>query len=412
MNKKNKNVSIILVIFMKGSDFINNKRAKLFYLGIFFFILMTISGVYAVITPGVSGALSTSAVDIEVKNYTLNDNNEEIEYDNNNTIIPGNEMTFIPKIFNKGVNCYLRIKVNYINDNINFEDYVTNFSDKFKKYGDYYYYDGVFSSNDNIKVFDTIKIPNNAESLSTNKTLKIEVIAEAVQEDNFVPDYNMTENPWKGIVPTKNISNSANMNIDENAKVNIKYENNTENDISVPDSFLENTKRLLPGDNFVENIVINNNDKDNAKYYLKIDVNENDEDTKKLLSQINLEITNEKGELFKGKFFNNGKILIGALNINEKENLKFKISVPPELSNEYSNIVPDFSIRFLAEYDEKNGGGLNNDSNSNNAVPNIINIFKNPKTGDKIDIVLLIFLLSSIGLVITIILDYRERKKL
>ena len=166
---------------------------------------MTISGIYALTEQGVNGALSTSTVDLEIGTYILDDESNEIEYADDKEVLPGEEVQFIPKVFNKGTDCYLRIKIDYINDAINFEDYVSNFSTKFTQYGDYYYYDGTFNAQDIIELFDKIKIPDNAETLAVNRVLKIEIIAEAMQTNNFTPDYTL-EDPWKGIEPTEIIT--------------------------------------------------------------------------------------------------------------------------------------------------------------------------------------------------------------
>ena len=351
---------------------------------------MTISGIYALTEQGVNGALSTSTVDLEIGTYILDDESNEIEYADDKEVLPGEEVQFIPKVFNKGTACYLRIKIDYINDTINFEDYVSNFSTKFTQYGDYYYYDGTFNAQDIIELFDKIKIPDNAETLAVNRVLKIEIIAEAMQTNNFTPDYTL-EDPWKGIEPTENERNTYSIDVDDDSQLIIRYQDRTEEDIGVPNNFLERTRKLLPGDSFVEDIQINNKNKKNAKYYMKIDVDENDEETRKLLSQIDLIIRSGDEIIYQGKFFNEEKILLAMLNVGGSKNIQFEVSAPIELSNEYTNILPQFSITFLAEYEVEKSP-------------------LSPKTGDNITISLLTFLLSSIALVIIIILSARERK--
>lgn len=370
---------------------INKKQTILLVLGIIFFVVMTISGIYALTEQGVNGALSTSTVDVEVKTYTKQGENNEIEYADDKVVFPGDTVDFIPQIFNQGTDCYLRMKINYINDTINFEDYVTGFSTQFTKHGEYYYYDDTFNAKDTVKIFDKITIPAEAEDLAVNEKLRIEIVVEALQVKNFTPDYSL-EDPWKGVEPTQNVRNEYSVDIDDDSKLIIRYENGTENDVDVPNDFLERTRKLLPGDSFVEDIQINNKDKKNAKYYMRIDINENDEDTRKLLSQIDLIIRSGDEIIYKGKFLDVDKTLLASLDKGGKKNLQFEVSAPIELSNEYTNIVPKFSITFFAEFEAEK-------------IP------LNPKTGDNITISFLTFLLSSIGLVIIIILGARERKR-
>ena len=148
------------------------------------------------------------------------------------------------------------MNINYINNTINFEDYVTNLSAQFTKHGEYYYYNGTFNTNDVIKIFDSIRIPDNLESVAANEKIKIVIDIEALQIKNFSPDYTL-EDPWKGIEPTKNIKSAYDINVDD-SKLIIKYENETDEDIDVPNNFLENTKEILPGDSSTEIIQINN----------------------------------------------------------------------------------------------------------------------------------------------------------
>ena len=82
------------------------------------------------------------------------------------------------------MDCYLRIKVNYIDDETNFINYVTGFSEDFTKYGEYYYYNTILKSKDNVKIFDSITIPEDVSSRISDGKIKLEVIAEAIAEAN------------------------------------------------------------------------------------------------------------------------------------------------------------------------------------------------------------------------------------
>lgn len=72
----------------RGVIFIKKTENKLLILGIFFFIIMTISGIYALTEQGVNGALSTSAVDVEIETYILNSENKEVEYGDDKVVAP------------------------------------------------------------------------------------------------------------------------------------------------------------------------------------------------------------------------------------------------------------------------------------------------------------------------------------
>ena len=99
---------------------------------------MSISGIYALVNQTTNGAFTTGIVDINIQTYKLDNNNNEVEYDEENKkVMPGDVVSLIPKICNLGENCYLRIKVNYIDEDTDFRDYVEGFSTGFNRYGKY-----------------------------------------------------------------------------------------------------------------------------------------------------------------------------------------------------------------------------------------------------------------------------------
>lgn len=397
---------------MEGSDYIKDTKSKLVLVGIFFFILMNISGIYALTNQATNGSLSTGVVDIKIQTYKLNEENEEI-YSNDKKVNPGETISFIPKIENFGENCYVRVKIKYIDANIDFKNYITNFSNSLEKHGEYYYYNKVLNPKEKIQLFDTIKIPDNISN-EDNSEIPLEIIAEAVQEKNFIPDYSK-ENPWGDIIPEKRIDNTVNINTNkENSKITIKYESSIDSNINVPNDFLENISKVMPGDSFKEYVEINN-DKKNAKYYMQIVVDEKYLIEKELLSKIKLQIINKNGQvIFDGNIGNTGRVLLGNYNINENDRFEFNISVPSDIGNEYTTLNPVLDIVFSAEYDDIPNGQPNSGSvsqNENSISKYVQNLLTNPKTGDKIDWAITMFFISSIGLIITIILGYREKKK-
>lgn len=353
---------------------------------------MSISGIYALTTQETNGIISTDIVDIKIQNYKLEDNNEETEYGTEiKKVMPGEKISIIPKIFNLGMDCYLRIKVNYIDSDIDFINYVTGFSKDFTKYGDYYYYNTTLKSQENVKIFDTITIPEDVTSRANNGKIKLEIIAEAIQDRNFQPDYSLAD-PWRNVKPSKTVNNIYEID-DKKSKVVINYEDNTDKDISVSNNFFELARKMAPGDSFTDNIKIKNANKEKARYYLKLNTDKNDINEINLLSQIQLIITKKNGQVvYNGKLLSEDKMLLGEYKLGENDELYFKVLVPEKLDNQFENLNPKLFFVFSAEYDTKE------------------NTDKNPQTGDSINVAITIFFISAIGLVIVMLLAYKERK--
>ena len=355
---------------------------------------MSISAIYAMSNQITNGVISTGAVDIKLDIYRLDGQSQLINYDNDGKkVFPGEIISYIPKVSNIGENCYLRVKIEYVNDSVNFSNYVTGFSNELTKIGEYYYYNKVFNSEDVLKIFDTIKIPENIEQITDEKRIKI--IAQAIQERNFEPDYSLGD-PWKGITPTESIDISH--DIERELEIDINYEDGIRNDFIVPANFFENLKKSMPGDSFTNSLEIKNSNKNSVKYFLRFTTDGLIDKDIELLSKMNLTILNQAGQvLYNGKLLQTDNILLGEYKLNQTDKLTFNVSVPMDLGNEYILLNPKASLVFSAEYKEKDI---------------IKRKSKNPETGDTIDWAITIFLISSIGFVTVLLLDFNERRNI
>lgn len=357
---------------------------------------MSISGIYALTNQVSETVIKSGIVDIKLQVYKQDGNNNEMLYgEQEKKVMPGEIVSFIPKTHNFGASCYLRVKVNYMNDNTDFLDYVTGFSEHFNKYGEYYYYDKTLAQNETVKLFDTIRIPEDLTSITPDGKIKIEIIAQAIQDKNFQPDYNSAD-PWKGVKPEKTINDSYDIS-DGTHKVTICYENNTDKYIDIPNSFIGNFNNLVPGDSYSDSISINNTKKSTAKYFLRFNTNQNSYNDILLLDNINLKIINSKGNvIYSGSLNCKDKITLGEYKPNDKDSLKFIIEVPANLNNKFENLNPNLELIFSAEYD-----GKNDDSGTD----------KGPQTGDSINVTIIVFFISTIGLIVVMILNYIVQRK-
>lgn len=95
---------------------------------------MSISGIQALTPVSVDTGFAMGFVDIDIETYELNSDNQEVEYtDKNRNYLPGNVISIIPKVVNKGTDCFVRIKVFFADDETNIEEYAVGLSTKFKK---------------------------------------------------------------------------------------------------------------------------------------------------------------------------------------------------------------------------------------------------------------------------------------
>jgi len=355
---------------------------------------MGISGIYAVTEQLTNGQIITGGIDIDLQVFKINNENKEVKYiEDNKVVMPGEVVSFIPKVENKGERCYLRAKIFYINESIDINQFINGISSDWVKHGEYYYYGKTFDSGKTTKLFDSVQIPNNINEITNSKKIKLEITVEAVQEKNFTPDYTK-DDPWQGIVPTKSIRDKYDIDTTTNSKMTIKYENGASEDIIVSDDFFDNMKTIMPGDSYDSSIEIKNKDKKVAKYYLRFKYDEI-----ALLKETILVITNKKGQIiYNGKIKDAKNIFLGEYKKNQGEKLDLKILVPEDMENQYENLSTKLEWIFKVEYDKEI------DKKNNNKT--------NPQTGDNINVAITMFILSSIGLIVVMVLEHRERKNI
>ncbi len=434
---------------------------KLFMLGVVFAFMMTISGIFA-ITSSTNGGFTTSKVDIEIKEFTINSDNEEVLYSlENNHIALGEEISLIPKIYNLGADAYIRAKLVLEDSSTDISSWITGISSDWEKVGDYYYYNSKVEKNEYVEFFESIKFPESDEENENNIELKVQVIAEAIQSKNFEPDFTQ-ENPWKGVAIEKMVNTSYPVDENNQSTIEVKFENGTDKYITISDNFFETIGGLLPGDSITETVKIKNSSKKTAEYFVGM-MNENLTDSEK---KIYVKIKNEAGSvIYNSSLYDFEKYSLGNLKKNEEREFEFEICLSENLDNSYVGIKVEpvwvFSAEFENVDDNTNNnpnnnsntdtnGNPNNNSNSNtnsnlNTTNNTIsnqtttntkdeikendeNTSKpittsqdentkkdsnasNPKTGDRIDLSLLLFFGSAIGLITVIILSYKEKRK-
>ena len=76
---------------------------------------MCISGIYSLSNEinDTETTLSTGAVEIELKEYNGND---ELFSEDGKLVMPGEEISLVPRVNNLGIECYLRVKITYTID--------------------------------------------------------------------------------------------------------------------------------------------------------------------------------------------------------------------------------------------------------------------------------------------------------
>ncbi len=346
---------------------------------------MFISGIYSLqdeINHTESG-LSTSAVDIDLNEY--NQNNEPFSEDGK-MVMPGDEISLIPRVNNLGIECYLKASITYTIDGeaLNELDYITGEYSSWNKEGNYYYYDPVFQKETSIDLFNKVTIPNVSAETYQGKNLVLHIVVEAVQSKNF-------DRNWDNVEIKESIDRTYDINYDGESSV--VYDHDTESHIKIRNNFFGNLGNMLPGDSISEEIEIKNTSRNKNKYYLRVNYNNLTDEELRLLEKITLTIKDINGNtIINSNLSVKDKHTLGIFNGGSGSKYIIELSLPPDIDNEYSKIFAkimwEFSYDIISRHD---------------------NIPPNPKTWDlNFDLSIAIFLASALGFLIVLVVGSRD----
>ena len=362
------------------------RKKRLFFLGILLFIVMLISGIYAlnkeIITT--ESGISTGAVDIKIEEY--NGNTQPFDEDGS-YVMPGDEIVLIPRVNNLGLDCYLRAKIEYTINGDSFSeiDYIEGNYSSWTKKDNYYYYDSIFTKNSYIDLFNKVTIPNLSSNYNGKKVV-VHIIVEAVQSKNF-------DGNWDEVNIRESINRSY--DIDYEGESSVIYEDSTNNHISLDSDFFNKLGNILPGDSFSEDVTLLNKSNTENEYYLSIDYDNLTNEELALLQKMTLSIKKNGEVLLNGNLANKNQYTLGVYKKGEGDIFKIEISLPKDAENEYSKLFTKIKWKFSYK-------NLSDGSDSDN-----------PKTGDLgINLYIIVFILSTLGLIIDMIMWKKENKRI
>lgn len=329
-------------------------RNKIFILGLICVLIMCISGIYAftnISIFSISNEINTGIVKIELKQYSINGNGTETAYnENTQTVLPGEVISLIPRVSNLGDDCYIRVKFSYIDANneiISVNDNVSMETEKWIKCGEYWYFKPIIKSGENIDLFKTLKIPTDIPNKYQNQIVQLNIIAEAVQSNNFKPNFD-SNLPWEEVNVKKSTNNMYKTDkVQLNSNVKVEYENNADVYIDVPEDFFAKLGHILPGDSITQQVKIKNISKEELEYQIFTNTT-NDISGKalELLKKINLTINSEDKKIYDGSLYKIDNFSLGKYKPNEESIITFTINIPKELENEYSELNTLINWKF------------------------------------------------------------------
>lgn len=361
-------------------------------------MVMCVSGVYALSKDTeVKGIVSTGAVEIKLETYTTDETGNEVLYtETDKHVMPGNEISLIPKVSNMAENCYLRAKIEIDKDDL---CVAKDIPSDWTKRGEYYYLNDVFAKGAQVNVFHTLEFLDTASSDAQNGKIVVTVIVEAIQEKNFEPDYSL-EDPWKGEEIEKCIEKSYSVDGDDTDSITVTYRPDS---IEVNSEFFDDLEHVMPGDEITGSVKIKNKHSKNSEIFMDIIPDNLDDEADDLLKKLTIIIKDEKqNTIYEGNVYDFEIMSLGKFNSGEEKSLTFVMRIPSELKNSYSKINSNLNWTFFTEDEEEKEEPAKKEEQD----------YNKPKTGDfKFDISVGVFFISTIGLIIVMFIGFIEKRK-
>lgn len=340
-----------------------NLKKKIIVLGSVLVAGIGVQSVFALSEIHVENQFSTGVVDVGLKEYTLDENGNEVLWQNVENILPGDRISKVPRITNYGNDCYVRVKTEFINTTLDMNDVYGMDTDWILADDGYYYYSQKLSTGDNVDLFKGISIPNDLNMTFQETQFQLKIQLEAIQSKNFTPNF-MRSSPWGNVeiieCQKEGMYYMAEMQTLEKQTFTVRYEGDTNQLIKNADDFFSNFPVMLPGDCYADSIEFFNDGKKRIPLYFRTsNMEKNDKNCEDLLEKIHLKITkfvDGKSEIIydgaiHAKELNQG-VELCKLNPLEKGELLYEIETPSELNNCYSLMEEKVVWVFSTEYIE------------------------------------------------------------
>lgn len=380
-------------------------------------ILLGISGTYAYFskTISVTNHISTGDVNIGISEYAKM-GQKEIPYENPQWIMPGDTISKIPKIINYAKPCWIRAKITYTNnmeDTEGFSDEnLSGFPEKWVKRGDYYYYTEILERKESVVLFEQVQVPAEWSGQHDSQELGIEIRAEAIQAENFQPDFEAMS-PW-GNQEIQLCVHEVNGNVTctrQNVELSVIFHGSAHELMAVPDDFFSNFRKVMPGDVLKDTVQISNTTEKEAEIFFYTEVPEQSEEQLKMLKEMKMQIRMNGKLLYTGDLQANqlaNPVSLGIFAEGVSGEMEFVLQVPAEWDNVYALKQAQVKWNFAVEEDDELPYAAQEQGNSStDALQFAAETEKTSlvKTGDKMPIekVISLFLASVIAIVLILV---------
>lgn len=315
----------------------------------------------------VINTIFTGHVQIELKQYEVK-NGKEIPITTFETVLPGESLSLIPRIYNKGENCWIRAKVSWDTgeNGTNIFPEINGMNLHWKEIGEYYYYQMPLEKNENVSFFHEIKVPDIYQNEDIEK-LSMRIQVDAIQQANFEPDFTSTD-PWYGqeievcIINTELTEKCPKLK----KELLVEYNEAAKELLLVPKDFFINFETMMPGDIWQDTIQINNEGDEPLSLYFSSELY-GEEEIYAWMDKIILRMWSNDRTIYEGSLISKELekgLLLYHYEPSQKEEIFFELEIPKELNNTYALKEGKVKWSFYAEQSKENSSETNEEESS------------------------------------------------
>ena len=308
----------------------------------------------------VTNHISTGDINIALKELEKKENTE-ISYQNRKIILPGDDISKIPRITNRSEPCWVRVRITYTDDlegEKGMDDSnLSGMSERWVKKGEYFYYTRKLKQGESADVFTGVSVPREWTEAYQEKHLGITIVADAIQAANFIPDFRAMT-PWGNQKMQRCVHDTDGLIVKkkEPVKLDVEFEGNAHKLIAAPDDFFSGFSAAMPGDVFEDSVEIGNTTENMAEIFFRTSPECKSVKDQEFLKKLKLEISMDGKKLYAGDILAaslNKAVSLGKFARGKEGRMDFKVTIPPELDNTYALRKGDVKWIFSVEEEKE-----------------------------------------------------------
>lgn len=353
----------------------------------------------------VTNHISTGDINISLKELEKRDG-KEMTYEDRRIVLPGDEISKIPRITNQAEPCWVRVKITYTDDmegQVGLADEnLKGMSPRWVKKGEYFYYTEKLQQGKSVDIFTGVTVPSQWDETYQDKKLGITIVADAIQAANFSPDFGAMT-PWGNQKIQRCIHDTNGLVVKKKSQVDMKveFEGNAHKLVAAPDDFFSGFSAAMPGDVFRDSVSIRNTTKNTAEIFFRTSPECKSVKDQELLKKLKLVIAMNGRKLYDGDLLAvslNKAVSLGTFAPGTEGIMEFQVTVPEELDNAYALRNADVKWIFFVEEEEAkltpvpSGTGGNRGTDGGTSGKGSASHRKTPvRTGDDTSVLFFLF---------------------